>query len=549
MELTHFEKTGANVCKLTVSVNAEEFARAIESAYQSNAKRLTIPGFRKGKAPRALIEKYYPKEHFYQDAIQESYPAAYEYAVEQAGVEPVDRADIELLDCGADGYSFTATVTVKPDVEVNNYKGIEVKKTVKTVTDKEVEDELTRLRQRNARLVDVEDRPAQMGDHVTLDYDGYKDGVAFEGGKGENYDLELGSNTFIPGFEEQVAGHALGEMFDVDVTFPEEYQEESLKGAAAVFMCNIKKIQYKEIPEADDEFAKDVSEFDTLGELKDEIRGHHEEHNRAEGDADVENQLVDAVLANTAVEVPEVMVGIRMDDMMGDFETRLRQSGLDLESYLRYTGSDQETYRDGFRPQAERQVKIRLALEKIAKLEGMEVTQEEYDEEYQKLAEKYGVKAEEVRKAIPEMELKPDLLVGKAIRFVRDHAKITEITDGEEAAPAPKKRATAEAKTAKKPSASKKAEEPETAAVADAAAPAKAPAEAKAAKKAPAAKKTAKKAEPEAAKAPASEETPAAEAASEEACSTEGAPAGDEAAAPKKRCVRKKKTDIDMDTD
>ena len=545
MELTHFEKTGANVCKLTVSVNAEEFARAIKSAYQSSAKRLTIPGFRKGKAPRALIEKYYPKEHFYQDAIQESYPAAYEYAVEQAGVEPVDRADIELLDCGADGYSFTATVTVKPDVEVNSYKGIEVRKTVKTVTDKEIEDELTKLRQRNARLVDVEDRPAEMGDHVTLDYDGYRDGVAFEGGKGENYDLELGSHTFIPGFEEQVAGHALGEEFDVNVTFPEEYQEESLKGAAAVFKCKINKIQYKEIPEADDEFAKDVSEFDTLGELKDQIRGHHEQHNRAESDADVENQLVDAVLANTAVEVPEVMIGIRMDDMMGDFETRLRQSGLDLETYLKYTGSDKETYRDGFRPQAERQVKIRLALEKIARLEGMEVTPEEYDEEYRKLAEKYGMKAEEIRKSIPEKEMKPDLLVGKAIRFVRDHAKITEVTDGE-AAPAPKKRAAAEAKTAKKASAPKKAEA--AAAAADIAAPTEAPAEAQAAKKAPAekkapaAKKTAKKAETEAANVPA-EETPAAEAASGDTCSEEGA------AAPKKRCVRKKKTDIDMDTD
>ncbi len=501
MELTHFEKTGANECKLTVSVNAEEFGRAIEAAYQSSAKKLVVPGFRKGKAPRALIEKYYPKEHFYQDAIRESYPAAYEYAVEQAGVEPVDRAEIELLDCSADGYSFTATVTVKPDVEVKEYKGIEVKKTVKTVTDQQVEGELDRLRTRNARLVDVEDRPAQMGDHVTLDYDGYKDGTAFEGGKGENYDLELGSNTFIPGFEEQVAGHGIGDEFEVNVTFPEDYHEESLKGAPAVFKCKINKIQYKDIPAADDEFAKDVSEFDTLDELKAEIRKRNEERNASESDMDVENQLVDAVLANTTVEVPEVMYEIRMDDMMEDFEARLKQSGLDLESYLMYTGSDKEKYRAGFRPQAERQVKIRLALEKIAKLEGMDITDEEYDEEYKKLAEKYGMKEEEVRSAIPAKDLKQDLLVEKAIKFVREHAKITEAADGEEAAPAPKKRA--------------------------------------------AKKKPAKEAEAETAPATSApaEETPVEPAAPAEETAAE------DASAPKKRCVRKKKSDIDMDID
>lgn len=493
MELTHFEKTGANECKLTVSVNAEEFGRAIESAYQSNAKKLTVPGFRKGKAPRTLVEKYFGKEYFYQDAVKESYPAAYENAVAQAGVEPIDRADIELLNCGADGYSFTATVTVKPDVEVKDYKGIEVKKTVKTVTDKDVDNELDKLRTRNARLVDVEDRAAQMGDHVTLDYDGYKDGVAFEGGKGEDYELELGSNTFIPGFEEQVAGHGVGEEFDVNVTFPEDYHEESLKGAPAVFKCKIKKIQYKDIPAADDEFAKDVSEFDTLDELKAEIKRRNEERNRSESDMDVENQLVDAVLANTGVEVPEVMYEIRIEDMMEDFEARLKQSGLDLESYLRYTGSDKEKYKEGFRPQAERQVKIRLALEKIAKLEGMDVTDEEYDEEYKKLAEKYGMKEEEIHNVVPAGELKQDLLVEKAITFVRDQAKITEV--GEEAAPAPKKRAPR-----------KKA----------AAAPA--------------------------------EEAPA-EAVPAESATPEETAAAEEAPAPKKRCVRKKKADIDMDID
>ncbi|HPD89194.1 MAG TPA: trigger factor [Oscillospiraceae bacterium] len=498
MELTHFEKTGANECKLTVSVNAEEFNRAIESAYQSNAKKLTVPGFRKGKAPRALIEKYYPKEHFYQDAIRDSYPEAYEYAVEQAGIEPVDRAEIELLDCSADGYSFTATVTVKPDVEVKNYTGIEAKKTVKTVTDTQVEAELDKLRTRNARLVDVEDRPAQMGDRVTLDYDGYKDDVAFDGGKGENYELELGSNTFIPGFEEQIVGHGVGEEFDVNVTFPEDYHEESLKGAAAVFKCKVNKVQFKDVPAADDEFAKDVSEFDTLDELKAEIKRRNEERNASESDMDVENQLVDAVLANTTVEVPEVMYEIRMGDMMEDFESRLRQSGLDLESYLMYTGSDKEKYKEGFRPQAERQVKIRLALEKIAKLEGMDVTDEEYDDEYKKLAEKYGMKEEEVRAAIPAKDLKQDLLVEKAIKFVRDHAKITEAAEGEEAAPAPKKRA--------------------------------------------AKKKPAKEAETAAAPAEETPAEPAVEKPAEEA-------AAEEAPAPKKRTVRKKKSDIDMDID
>ncbi len=498
MELTQFEKTGANEAKLTVKVTAEEFGRAVDNAIREKGKTLTVPGFRKGKAPKALLEKHYSRAYFYSDAVNATYPTAYEMAVEKADIVPVDQADIAIVDCSEDGYTFTAVVTVKPEVTVKDYKGIKVNKTIVTVTDNEIEHELGHMLERNARILTVEDRPCQNGDQVEIDYEGFKDGVPFEGGKGEKYTLELGSQTFIPGFEDQVCGHSIGEDFDVNVTFPEDYHAEELKGAATVFKCHLYSIKCKELPEADDEFAKDVSEFDTLDELKADIRKHLEERAEDASNNEIEEQLADVIIANTTVDVPECMYEARIEDMVSDFENRLARSGLTLDEYLKYTGADKEEFLKGFRPQAERQVKIRLALEAVAQMENITVSKEEMDEEYKMLAERYDLKEEQVRQIAPFESLSEDLAVEKAMKFVRENAKITEVKPGEEA---PKKKRTTK----------KKSEE--------------APAEEQTTEEAPKKKRATKKKVEETA----TEEKPAEEQPAEEA--------------PKKRAPRKKKTE------
>ncbi len=457
MELTHFEKSGVNECKLTVTVSAEEFENAMAAAFKKNSKKYQVPGFRKGKAPRSFVEKYYGKAAFYQDGVNESYGEAYEWAADKAGIEPVDRAAIDLLSCDDNGYSFTATVTVKPEVEVKDYKGIKANKIVRAVEDKDVDEEIDRYRERSSRMIDVEGRPAQLGDEAHIDFEGFKDGVPFEGGKGEHYPLTLGSGSFIPGFEEQIVGHEIGDEFDVNVTFPEDYQEESLKGAPALFKCKLHELKYKEVPVADDDLAKDVSDFDTLDELKADVRKHLEEHAEADASSSVENQIVETVIANMTAEVPECMIESRIDDMARDFERRLQQSGLDLKSYLMYTGGDEKTWRDGFRPNAERQVKIRLALEKIAKLEGLEPTEEEFDEEYKKIAESYKMPVDQVKVIVSKHDLGDDLRVEKAMKFVKDNAVVTEGEPETEEKPAKKP-------AAKKPAAKKAAKKEEPAA-------------------------------------------------------------------------------------
>lgn len=432
MELTQFEKTGTNEVKLTVSVSAEEFGRAVDAAIRIKGKNLTVPGFRKGKAPKALLEKNYGRTYFYNDAVNETYGVAYDAAVAKAGIEPVDRAEIELVDCSEEGYSFTATVTIKPEVEVKDYKGIKVTKTVHVVSDDEVKAEIDRMLERNARAVDIENRPAQLGDQAEIDYEGFKDGVPFEGGKGEHYDLELGSGQFIPGFEEQICGHSVGEEFDVNVSFPEDYPAEELKGTAVVFKCKLYSIKVKELPAADDDFAKDVSEFDTLDELKEDIRKKLQARADDTADHEMEEKLVDTIVENTTVEIPECMYQARIDDMASDFENRLAKSGLTLDEYLKYTGAEKDKFLEGFRPQAERQVKIRLALETIASAEKIEMTKEEMDTEYKALAERYEMKEEQIRQIVVADELEKDLKVEKAIKFVREKAKITEETTSEE---------------------------------------------------------------------------------------------------------------------
>ena len=450
MELTQFEKTGTNEAKLTVKVTAEEFGRAVDAAIREKGKKLTVPGFRKGKAPKALLEKAYGREYFYQDAVNETYGYAYDMAVKEADIVPVDRANIELVDCSEDGYTFTAVVTVKPEVKVKDYKGIKVTKNVNVVSDEQVDAELNRMLERNARYVDVEDRPSQMGDIAEIDYEGFKDGVAFEGGKGEHYDLTLGSGSFIPGFEEQVCGHNVGEEFDVNVSFPEDYPSEELKGAPVVFKCKLHAIKRKELPAADDDFAKDVSEYDTLDELKASIKDKLQKKADEDTDRQIEEQLVDVLIANTEAEIPECMYDARIEDMASDFENRLAQSGLTLDEYLKYTGADKDAFLAGFKHQAERQVRVRLALEAIAQAENITMTKEEMDEEFKKLAERYEMKEEQVRQIVPEEDLAQDLCVEKAIKLVRDAAEVVDgAADDKPAEEAPKKkRAPAKKKTA-----------------------------------------------------------------------------------------------------
>ena len=510
MELRQIEKTGTNEVKLTIAVTAEEFGRAVDAAIREKGKNLAVKGFRKGKAPKALIEKTYGREFFYQDAVNETYGVAYDMAVAEAKIVPVDRAEIALVDCSEEGYTLTATVTVKPEVSVKKYKGIKAEKLVTEVADSQVEGELAVMLERNARIIEVEDRPAQNGDQAEIDYEGFKDGVPFEGGKGEKFPLELGSGQFIPGFEDQVCGHNAGDEFEVNVSFPEDYPAEELKGAPVVFKCKLHSIKAKEMPVADDEFAKDVSEFDTIDELKADIKAKLQEKADAQSEAELEEKLVDVILENMEAEIPECMYEARMEDIAADFENRLaRTAGLTLDEYLKYTGADKETFFGGFRPQAERQVKIRLALEEIAKLEKIEMTEEEMNEEFKVLAERYEMKEEQVRKIVPVDELTLDLCVEKAIKLVRDSAKVTEVSAAEAAAKeeAPKKKRTTK----------KKAEEAEAPAAEGEEAPKK--------------KRTTKKKTEEA---PA--EAPAAE--------------GEEAPAPKKRATRKKKTEeIDPSVD
>ena len=422
MSLTASKKIDTNLMELEISVPAEEFKAAVDRSYRKNAPSITIPGFRKGKAPRHMIEKMYGEGVFFEDAVNELYPSAYEAAAKEAGITPVDRADIEILEVGKDGFSFKATVTVKPEVEVEGYKCIEAEKVEYTVTDEDVDAEIAKLHKRAGTTISVEDRPAQMGDNVVFDFEGFIDGVAFEGGKGEEFPLTLGSNQFIPGFEEQIAGHAIGEDFDVNVSFPENYHVDELKGKPAVFKCKIHQIKAVELPELDDEFAKDVSEFATLEALKADLKSKLQEKKDLEANDEFENKLVDAVIAGMKADIPACMYERKIDEMIQDFAYRLQMQGLNLETYMQYTGSTVESFRETFKEQAEHQVKVRLALEKIAELENLTATEEDLEEQFKKAAEVYGMELEKIKELLPADEISKDIAVNKAIDFVRENA-------------------------------------------------------------------------------------------------------------------------------
>ncbi|MCI8443458.1 MAG: trigger factor [Provencibacterium sp.] len=437
MTLTSQKKIETNKYELIVAVGADEFAPAVDRAFRKNIHRFNVPGFRRGKAPKSVVYKMYGEGVFYEDAVNELYPKAYQQALEEAKLEPVSYPKVEITEVNAEGFTFRAEVVVKPEVEVGEYKGIKAAKEVKTVEDSEIDEELDRRRRRNARMLTVSDRPAKQGDTAVIDYEGFVDGVPFEGGKGEGHHLRLGSGQFIPGFEDQVAGHSTGEEFDVNVTFPEQYHEE-LKGKDATFKVKLLSIEEEQLPELDDEFAKDVSEFDTLEALKADIREKLQEQKNHQAQDAFEDALIDKVIEGLTGEIPTEMYDNKVEEMMHDYEYRLQAQGIPMEMYLQYMGQTAEAFKESFREPAERQVKIRLALEKIVELEGITVSEQEVEAEYARIAEQYKGDVEKLKSSIPAAEIKKDLAVQKAIDIVRDNAVVT---GGEQEAPEkPKKR-------------------------------------------------------------------------------------------------------------
>ena len=447
MSLKAKKEVEKNRYELEVVVAAVTFAAACEQAYKKNAKRITLPGFRKGKAPRVMIEKMYGKDFFYEDALNIVYPDAVESAIKEAELEIVSsNIGFDLVSLSEEGADFKVTITVKPEVELKAYKGLKATKKKVSVTAKEVDEEVNRVAERNSRLVSVEDRAAQNDDTVVIDYEGFVGDVAFEGGKAEGYSLKLGSGSFIPGFEDQIVGHNTGDEFDVNVKFPDEYHAEDLKGKDAVFKCKLHEIKFTELPVIDDEFAKDVSEFDTLADYKADIKKKMTENKKKQADSEVESQLIDALVENLVAEIPADMFETRIDENIQDFGYRLQMQGMDLDTYVKYMGGDMAAFRDSFREQSEKQVKVRLALEKVAQLENIEISEKEIEEQYQKFADMYKMEIEKVQAAVSQNDVVNDLKVEAAIKFIKDNAEITEGT----AAKKPANKKPAAKKTAEK---------------------------------------------------------------------------------------------------
>lgn len=421
MKLLNAERRPGSVAVLTVEVGSEEFAPALEQSVKRNTARITVPGFRRGKAPRKMIEKMYGTGVFLEDAVEIAYPKAFQEAADEAGVIPLERADVSIKELGEEGFTFEATVQVYPTVELGAYKGLKARRQTAEISDEDVDAEVERLRERNSALAAAE-RPAQMGDTVTLDFEGFSDGVPFPGGKSENHSLELGSGQFIPGFEEQVAGHSAGDAFSVNVTFPEQYHAEDLAGKDVVFECLLKEVKEKLTPELDDEFAKDVSEFNTVDELKADLRRSLLDNRQKELDLDFEERLVDQVVAGLKAELPQVMLDRQTDSLLQNFAYRLQTTGMTVDQYLSMTGMTVEEMRREYRPAAERQVKAALAFEAIAEAEGMEISEEEMEAEYGKLAQQYRMEPDRVRRSVPPESVRGDLLNLKAAQLVRDSA-------------------------------------------------------------------------------------------------------------------------------
>ena len=426
MKLVKQEVGEKSTVKIEFSIEKDVFDKAVEKVYRKQVKKISVPGFRAGKAPRAIIEKMYGSGIFYEDAINDLIPENYGAALKEAGIEPVGQPEIDIVSIDENGLVLSAIVPVKPECKLEGYKGLEITKTVDPVTDEEIENEIKTVRERNSREIEVEDNtPAAMGDVAKIDFDGYIDGVAFEGGKGENYSLKLGSGSFIPGFEEQVAGHDIGDEFDVNVPFPADYHAAELAGKEAVFKCFIHEIKKSELPELDDEFVKDVSEFDTVDEYRASVKATLTEKAEKDEDSKVDDQLIKAVVEKIEGEIPEVMFEEEAERCIRDYENRLRYQGMDLETFMKYTGQTVETLKTQFRPQAEQTVKTRLALEYIAKTEDLTATEEEIESEYQKIAEAYGMDVAKIKESIAADAIAEDVRVGKAVLLLREYAVIT----------------------------------------------------------------------------------------------------------------------------
>ena len=432
MNLISCEKLEKSMVELQFSIDAETFKAAVNNAFKREGKKYAIPGFRKGKAPRHMIEKMYGSDIFHYDAVNDLFPEAYEAAVKEAKIDVVGRPDPEVVSMSeADGVVLKVKVAVKPEVELGEYAGLTVTKEAKNVNEADVDAEVKRMQDRNGRLL-TREGAAENGDTVDIDFEGFVDGKAFEGGKAEHYSLVLGSGSFIPGFEDQVVGHSAGEEFDVNVKFPEEYQAEELAGKDATFKIKLHEVQYKELPELDDDFAKDVSEYDTLDELKDSIRNNIKTNLDKQAEQKVENDLMDQVITNMKADIPDAMVDSRIDELVQDFEYRISQQGLKLADYLKYMGMNIEQFRAQFKEQADKQVKMRLAMEAIVAKEGITASDEEFEEEVKRIADAYKMEADKVKSIVDAAAVKADLAINKAIDFVKEKANVVTAEPKEE---------------------------------------------------------------------------------------------------------------------
>lgn len=421
MNIKSNEKKENSAIELVIEVSAAEFDAAINKVYNKQKKNIMVPGFRKGKVPRKMVEKMYGEQVFFEDAVEEAYPAAYDAALKEAGIVPVAYPKLEIVEVSKDGFTFKALVTVQPEASVKEYKGLVVAKPEVKVTAADVKAEMKPYIDRASRLVSV-DRKAKKGDVAVIDFEGFKDGVAFEGGKGENYSLELGSGTFVPGFEEQVIGMKAGEEKDLDITFPENYTAD-LAGAAVVFKVKVNEVKERQEPALDDEFAKDVSEFDTLDEFKKDLKEKLKARRQQQAERDYETAVIDALLENLVCDVPEAMVDYRADKMVEEQAMRMQQNGLNFQDYLKYMGLSMDDVRAQAKTAADRAVRTALALDAVAKAEGIEVTQEELDAEVKRLAEQFNVTEEQVREVTNESDMKQDLGSKKALELVKSSAK------------------------------------------------------------------------------------------------------------------------------
>lgn len=425
---SNLKKLENSVATIELTIPSGKFDEGMNFAFKKNASKFNIPGFRKGKAPRMIVERYYGEEILYEDAIEYVFPGAYDEAIKEFNIEPIDSPDIDVVQIGKGmDLILEAKVAVMPDVELGQYEGIEVKKREYNVTDADILHSLEHMREDNARIISVEDRAAQIGDIAVIDFEGFIDGKAFDGGKGENYELELGSGTFIPGFENQIIGHNINDSFDVNVTFPDDYRAEDLKGKPAVFKVTLKALKYKELPELDDDFAKDVSEFDTLEELKADIKKKTEEKNKAYAENEMKEDAVVKVVENAKVEIPDVMIERQIDISLRELDYNLKYQGLDLNKYMEITGKTTEQIRAEMREDAAKRVKTQLVIDKIAKVENINASEEELENKLSEMASNYKINIEELKKGLTESQInsiKDDIAYFKAIDFIFNRCKI-----------------------------------------------------------------------------------------------------------------------------